>query len=62
MSEFECKNGHLMASGKFKCDICGSRLHRMDGMTAREIARQEAAIDAAYDMYEMEEGDFYEEL
>jgi len=57
MSDFECKNGHLMASGKFKCDICGSRLHRMDGMTAREIARQEAAIDAAYDMYEMEEED-----
>jgi len=59
MSEFECRNGHLMASGEFTCSICGARLHRMDGMTSREIARQEAAIDAAY---EMEEGDFDEEL
>ena len=57
MSEFECRNGHLMPSGKFKCEICGARLHRMDGMTSRQIARQEAAIDAAYDMYEMEEDD-----
>ena len=46
-----------MASGEFTCSICGARLHRMDGMTSREIARQEAAIDAAYDMYEMDEED-----
>jgi len=52
MSEFECRNGHLMASGEFTCSICGARLHRMDGMTSREIARQEAAIDEIYDMGE----------
>ena len=57
MSEFECRNGHLMPSGKFKCEICGARLHRMDGMTSREIERSDAHEEALEQYYDMGEGD-----
>lgn len=49
MSEFECVNGHLMRSGVFICPICGGHLHRMDGMTARELRAQEKYHDNADD-------------
>ena len=38
MSEFECRNGHLMPSGKYFCPECGERVARMDGYSAREWA------------------------
>lgn len=33
MSEFTCKNGHLMRSKDRVCLICGSTVYRMDGLT-----------------------------
>jgi len=44
MSEFTCKNGHIMKSG-LKCHICGDRLARMDGLSASELRRKEAWED-----------------
>ena len=42
MSEFECRNGHLMPSGKFKCPECGAPLYKMDGFTAKQHKMMEA--------------------
>lgn len=42
MSEFACRNGHLMPStwGN-ECRICGSRLHTMDGRTHNQLIAEE---------------------
>lgn len=40
MSDFECRNGHLMRGTT--CDICGGTAYRMDGMTGRQWAKLEA--------------------
>ena len=53
MSEFECRNGHLMPSGKTICH-CGARLWKMDGKTASELRREEAD-DCREDDHEDEE-------
>ncbi len=37
MSEFECRNGHLMGSGQFTCKECGAPLWRMDSKSNREL-------------------------
>ena len=49
MSQFECKNGHLMTSGMVRCIKCGSRVHYMDGLSSAAWAKIER------------EGDSYEE-
>ena len=40
MSEFECKNGHVQEAGT-KCKVCGEKIVRMDGMTARQIKQMD---------------------
>lgn len=45
MSEFECKNGHLMKSGEYTCPVCGAKIARMDGMTRSECRREEMESD-----------------
>ena len=41
MSEFTCRNGHLMRTGQLRCEDCGAPLHAMDGMTDKQIRKQE---------------------
>jgi len=41
MSEFECREGHLIPPGKVRCPICGGRIHKMDGQSAEEIEADE---------------------
>lgn len=41
MSEFECKNGHMMLSREQKCRVCGSPVYTMDGMTGRQLIEME---------------------
>lgn len=44
MSEFECRCGHSLCSAdKGICPECGGRAVRMDGYTASELRRMEAA-------------------
>jgi len=45
MSDFECKNGHLMPCGKSKCPECGAPLWTMDGCTARELEARDKDDD-----------------
>jgi len=40
MSDFECRNGHLMRGTT--CDICGGTAYKMDGMTGKQWAKMEA--------------------
>jgi len=41
MSEFCCKNGHVMRARETHCPECGEPKYSMDGMTARELREQE---------------------
>lgn len=42
MSEFECRNGHLMAPSKgWRCQTCGEPVARMDGMSGKQILEME---------------------
>jgi len=49
MSEFECKNGHLMKSGEYICSICGERISRVDGMSRAEFERDDEDYDIDVD-------------
>ena len=46
MSEFACRNGHLMRSGDRVCPECGEPCYTMDGMTGRQMAEMERAEEA----------------
>ena len=37
MSEFTCRNNHLIRPSIGYCEICGGRATRMDGMTNNEL-------------------------
>jgi len=41
MSEFACRNGHIMPSGKLYCPECGCGLHTMDGYTNADLIRMD---------------------
>lgn len=41
MSEFECACGNLIRPSVGRCELCGGRAVRMDGMTARQLAYEE---------------------
>jgi len=41
MSEFICRNGHLLKSGEFRCSCCGEKIHQTDGISRSEIRNQE---------------------
>ena len=41
MSEFECRQGHLVSPSIGYCKICGGRAVRMDGMSACELERMD---------------------
>lgn len=41
MSEFTCRNNHLMSCLDRICPICSFPVHRMDGFTAQELMMQE---------------------
>lgn len=56
MSTFECRNFHIMKSGEMICGVCGERLMYMDGMTDRELRREEGADNASWRTYEDDEG------
>ncbi|GAH00854.1 unnamed protein product [marine sediment metagenome] len=45
MSEFACKNGHIMGSGQRICH-CGARLYTMDGLTAWQLRKMEELQEA----------------
>ena len=40
MSEFECRNGHIMKSGEYICSTCGAKLARTDGMNKEEFEQE----------------------
>ena len=47
MSEFECRNGHLMIpSLGMNCHICGAPVARMDGKSNSELAYEDKMYDA----------------
>lgn len=54
MSEFECRNGHIMKSGEYFCNVCGERIGKMDGMTRGEANKED---QEDYDQEELEEID-----
>jgi len=41
MSDFECRNGHLMRSSDTRCKKCGASLYSMDGLS-RKMANKKA--------------------
>lgn len=41
MSEFMCKNGHLMAGSEKYCPVCGSPAYYMDGLTGSQLKQME---------------------
>ena len=43
MSEFECRNGHLVAPSKaiHGCPECGEPIVRMDGKSSRQLEAEE---------------------
>jgi len=41
ISEFMCKNGHLMSYKDKKCRECGKEIKYMDGMSDAEYENQE---------------------
>ena len=43
MSEFICSNGHVTKPG-VKCDECGARITRMDGMTEEQFRAEEGFL------------------
>ena len=47
MSEFTCRNGHMIRPSVGYCEICGGRATRMDGMTNEELE----ARDRVYESY-----------
>jgi len=54
MSEFVCRNGHLMSSKDRRCRECGSSLYMMDGMTSNEWKR--------FEKWENEQPDEWDEI
>lgn len=45
MSEFLCKNGHVMKTGDIICK-CGARLYFMDGSTNWQLRKMEELQEA----------------
>lgn len=46
ISEFECRNGHLMAPSMGpNCQICGAPIYRMDGKMNRQLAYEDEEFD-----------------
>jgi transcription initiation factor IIE alpha subunit len=45
MSEFTCRNGHVLNPGEFECPICGAHLGHMDGESSAEIRRRDDIED-----------------
>lgn len=46
MSEFTCKNGHIISPSVGYCQECGGSIYFMDGMSNRELqAREEETED-----------------
>jgi hypothetical protein len=44
MSEFHCRNGHLMLSSDGpRCRECGEKVFTMDGLTNRQLRKMEEA-------------------
>jgi len=43
MSEFSCRNGHLMRPAQRWCSECGEPLQYMDGESRGELRRREQA-------------------
>ena len=41
MSEFTCKNGHIMRAREYNCQTCGEPRYMMDGMTARQLMQEQ---------------------
>ena len=48
MSEFACRNGHLMRSSDRVCPECGEPCYTMDGLTSSQLRRKEAIEDDLY--------------
>ena len=55
MSEFECSQGHITGSG-LKCHICGSRITRMDGKTAKQLQAEDDYCDDEPDEDDYDDG------
>jgi hypothetical protein len=53
MSEFLCKNGHLVSPGQL-CDECGGGVYTMDGMTEAHLR---AAEKECWDFEDFDEED-----
>ena len=45
MSEFTCKNGHLVRPSERCCKICGGNIVRMDGMSNRELEARDREFE-----------------
>jgi hypothetical protein len=65
MSEFTCRNNHLMKSSDKLCPQCGLPITYMDGMSARELRLQEEREDIQDQETplgeQIDSGDMYEE-
>ena len=40
MSEFECRNGHLVDPPYYQCQECGGTVVRMDGYSRKQLEDQ----------------------
>jgi hypothetical protein len=50
MSEFHCRNGHLMLSSDGpRCRECGEKVFTMDGLTNRQLRKMEEAEERLED-------------
>jgi len=49
MSEFECRNGHLMLpSLGIRCHICGAPVAYMDGKSNKQLAYEDEMYEARF--------------
>ena len=66
MSEFECRNRHMMKSGEYECSICGAKVTYMDGLSSSQIAEMDRdadnMVDDDYEDYYDEEDEGEEDL
>ena len=59
MSEFTCKQGHLIRPSVGCCEICGGKAIRMDGMSNNELEARDR--DYARELEEEEKASYKEE-
>ena len=54
MSEFTCREGHLIRPSIGYCEVCGGRAVRMDGMTNGELEDRDRVYESCLIQRELE--------